>query len=208
MSRKVISIVAASAMASVLTVIVAANQSGQHDMPMGAMKNDMKKMTKAEKIANALSSAPAAISAKATIVDWPAKEGMTPEVLRPGTNGWTCLPDMPDVKGNAPMCLDEPWMTWVQAYLGKKPVQISKVGIGYMLAPGGEWGSNSDPYATMETKDNHWAQHGPHLMILVPDTRSLAGISTDSKNGGPYVMWAGTPYAHIMAPTTGPAMNH
>ena len=52
-----------------------------------------------------------------------------------------------------------------------------------------------------ETPDNHWSLHGPHMMILVPDTKALAGISTDPKNGGPYVMWAGTPYAHIMAPT-------
>ena len=26
------------------------------------------------------------------------------------------------------------------------------------------------------------------------------GISTDPNNGGPFVMWAGTPYAHIMVP--------
>ena len=28
------------------------------------------------------------------------------------------------------------------------------------------------------------------------------GLSTDPKNGGPWVMWKGTPYAHIMAPVT------
>jgi hypothetical protein len=25
-------------------------------------------------------------------------------------------------------------------------------------------------------------------------------LPTDSKNGGPWVMWAGTPYAHLMIP--------
>ena len=44
-------------------------------------------------------------------------------------------------------------------------------------------------------------------MILVPDLKSLAGISTDPKNGGPYVMYAGTPYAHIMAPITASSMS-
>ncbi len=37
-------------------------------------------------------------------------------------------------------------------------------------------------------------------MILVPDPAMLEGISTDPDNGGPYVMWKGTPYAHIMIP--------
>ena len=164
-------------------------------------------MTKAEKIANAIAAAPSSVSAKATILDWPAKEGMAPEVLRPGTNGWSCFPDFPETKGNDPMCLDESWVSLMQAYMAKKTPQITKVGIGYMLAPGGGWGSNSDPYAMTESPDNHWSHHAPHLMVAVPDTKSLVGISSDPANGGPYMMWAGTPYAHIMAPTAAGAMQ-
>jgi hypothetical protein len=37
-------------------------------------------------------------------------------------------------------------------------------------------------------------------MILVPDLKALQGMSTDPTGGGPYVMYSGTPYAHIMAP--------
>jgi hypothetical protein len=44
-------------------------------------------------------------------------------------------------------------------------------------------------------------------MIVVPDLKSLDGISTDPHNGGPYVMYKGTPYAHIMAPITAPMMG-
>ena len=44
-------------------------------------------------------------------------------------------------------------------------------------------------------------------MIVVPNLASLAGISTDPNNGGPYVMYAGTPYAHIMAPITASPMS-
>jgi hypothetical protein len=40
------------------------------------------------------------------------------------------------------------------------------------------------------------------MMIVVPDVKALDGISTDPSNGGPYVMYASTPYAHIMAPMT------
>src|SRR5438477_13061524 len=53
-------------------------------------------MTKAQKIANATTAAPASVSAKATILDWPANEGDPLVVLRAGSNGWSCLPDMPE----------------------------------------------------------------------------------------------------------------
>ena len=173
-----------------------------HTMPMprGPM-TAASAMTREQKIANAMSAAPASVSAKATILDWPAKEGDKPPVLRAGTNGWSCLPDMPETEGNDPMCLDASWMKWVEAYMSKTQPSISSVGIGYMVAPGGSYVSNSDPYAMKATGDNQWALHPPHIMILVPDLKSLEGISTDPNNGGPYVMFKGTPYAHIMPPT-------
>jgi hypothetical protein len=37
-------------------------------------------------------------------------------------------------------------------------------------------------------------------MIAVPDLKAVDGLPNDPDNGGPYVMWKGTPYAHIMAP--------
>jgi len=171
-----------------------------HGMPTTTPGMKMKTMTTAEKIANAMTAAPAAIAGKATILDWPAKEGDKPVVLRAGTNGWSCLPDMPDTEGNDPACLDQPWMQWVEAYMSKRAPSLSHVGVGYMIAPGGGWGSNTDPYAMKQSMDNHWGHHEPHLMIVVPDVKSLDGMSTDPNNGGPYVMYAGTPYAHIMAP--------
>jgi hypothetical protein len=167
---------------------------------MATTMTKMKMMTTSEKIANAMSAAPSSISGKATILDWPAKEGDKLPVLRMGSNGWSCLPDMPDTEGNDPACLDEPWMQWVDAYMSKKTPALTHVGVGYMTAPGGSWGSNTNPYAMQKTMDNHWGHHNPHLMILVPDVKSLEGMSTDPNDGGPYVMYAGTPYAHIMAP--------
>jgi hypothetical protein len=37
-------------------------------------------------------------------------------------------------------------------------------------------------------------------MIFVPDPKQLDSMSRDHTTGGPYVMWKGTPYAHIMMP--------
>jgi hypothetical protein len=190
-----------------VSVVAGGRQAGptkapamQHDMPMPAAGAKTSPMTKAQKITNAMAAAPQAVSAKATILDWPAKEGDQPPVLRAGTNGWTCFPDSPDTPGNDPMCLDAAWMKWIEAYLAHKPVAATNVGIGYMIAPGGGMMSNTDPYAMKMTPDNHWGYHPPHLMIAVPDLKALDGLPTDPDNGGPYVMWKGTPYAHIMAP--------
>jgi hypothetical protein len=174
-----------------------------HQMPMPS--NGM--MTKEQKIANAMTAAPAAVSGKATILDWPAKEGDQPAVLRAGSNGWSCLPDMPDSQGSDPMCVDQSWMQWIAAYMAHKAPQITSVGIGYMIAPGGGWGSNTDPYAMAAATGNQWHLAPPHLMVLVPDLKSLAGFSTDPHNGGPYVMYPGTPYAHIMAPISAAPMS-
>jgi len=195
--------------ASVIARQRTSNPTGGHTMPMAAdmmdkdsMKSGGMPMTKAQKLANARSAAPASISGKATIFDWPDKEGAMPPVLQAGSNGWNCFPDMPETKGNDPMCVDATWMKWIDAYLAHSSPRITSVGIGYMMASGGGWGSNSDPFAMSQTADNKWGHHNPHLMILVPDLKSLTGLSTDPDNGGPYVMFAGTPYAHVMAPTT------
>ena len=66
------------------------------------------------------------------------------------------------------------------------------------------WGdkgaSNTDPYATKKTADNQWVVSGPHIMLLPVDVKELDAYPTDWSKGGPWVMWKGTPYAHIMVP--------
>lgn len=152
------------------------------------------------KISNAVSSAIPSITENATIMDWPSEPGGELRVIREGTNGWTCLPDMPSTPGNDPMCLDDPWLTWADAWMNKQDVNISTMGFGYMLQENTAE-SNVDPYPEGPTEDNEWMPEGvPHVMIIVPDNEVLSGLSTDPNNGGPWVMWRGTPYVHIMVP--------
>jgi hypothetical protein len=149
-------------------------------------------------IANALSAAPASVAVGATV------KGHDGRVLRQGTSDWVCMPDMPAVPNDTPMCLDTPWRAFVDAWMNKRAPQVTQVGVGYMLQ-GDMPVSNTDPFATAPTPTNQWIQHGdPHVMVLIPDQRLLEGLSTDPKNGGPFVMWKGTPYAHIMLPGTPP----
>ncbi|MBT8039166.1 MAG: hypothetical protein KJN78_02885 [Gammaproteobacteria bacterium] len=147
-----------------------------------------------EKIARAMSAAPAAVSAKATIMD---TDGA---ILREGDNGWTCIPDtLPG--DHAPMCNDETWMQLMGAMMKQEPYQADRIGISYMMQgePEGAGVSNATPYHPDPKSADDYVETGPHLMIVVPK-HLLKGISDDPNVGGPYVMWGETPYAHIMIP--------
>lgn len=159
-----------------------------------------------EALRSALSAAPHSVTAEATIVGSmmpPSGEAEGKGVLREGSNGWVCMPDNPDVPGDSPACVDEPWRKFLEAFLdGEEPPELDGIGISYMLR--GDFPvSNRDPSATEPTPDNEWiADSGPHIMIVVPDPDMLEGLPT-SPGDGPWVMWGGTPYAHIMVPVPG-----
>ncbi len=148
----------------------------------------------AAELARAERAGPSSLSKNATIMDRDEK------VLRKGTNGWTCLPDNLNTPGTDPMCMNEPWLNFRDAVKNKTKPTYTQVGIAYMLQ-GDTPVSNTDPYAKAPKPGDDWVEGlGPHIMVLVPDVEALKNVSTNSKNGGPWVMWPDTPYAHLMIP--------
>ena len=151
----------------------------------------------AAKIASARSAAPAAISANATIAEMTPDGKMT--TLVKGTNGWLCLPDDPWSPGADPMCVDKVWQQWFAGYTTHKPPAVTQVGIAYMLA-GGADASNTDPFAEKPAAGQNWIMTPPHTMVVLPDPKLLDSYSATPSASTPYVMWKGTPYAHLMVP--------
>ena len=151
-------------------------------------------------IASAESAAPASIAHNAAIMSADASGAM--KTIRQGTNGWTCIPDDPHTPGPDPMCMDANALKWVQAMMAHKMPSDGTPGLMYMLE-GGTDASNTDPYASKPTASNDWVKTGPHLMI-VGSKAVLAGYPSGAKpdTSAPYVMWAGTPYAHLMVPVS------
>jgi len=149
-------------------------------------------------IASAMKAAPAAIAKSATVIDVGA-DGKA-RVVRAGTNGFTCMGDNPATPGPDPMCSDANAMEWVNAWIGHQPPPPGKVGFMYMLE-GGTDASNTDPFATQPTANNHWVKTGPHVMI-VGAKGLLSGYprSADPDTSVAYVMWPDTPYEHLMIP--------
>jgi len=150
------------------------------------------------KIQNAMSAAPQAIAKNATIVDHPAKEGGEMAVLRKGANDWTCMPDDPSTPSNDPMCLDKNAMDWAKAWKTHAEPKLNGAGLGYMLQGGGS-PSNTDPFATRPAEGKKWLQEPPHLMLFGVKL-DPAVYSSDANSGAPWIMWAGTPYEHLMVP--------
>ena len=149
-------------------------------------------------IRSAESAAPRAIARRAAVAALNPDGSM--RSLRAGTNGFTCMPDNPVTPGPDPMCMDAKAMDWAMAWISHRPPPADTVGLMYMLA-GGTDASNTDPYAEGPTSGNDWVRTGPHLMVV--GSPSLlrnypAGPTPDTSQ--PYVMWAGTPYAHLMIP--------
>jgi len=153
----------------------------------------------AQLIASAMAAAPRQLAQAATIVAMSDTGEM--RTLRAGTNGFTCMPDDPSTPGPDPMCADANAMEWLQAYLTHTAPPAGKIGFIYMLA-GGSDASNTDPYARRPAANHHWIKTGPHVMIVGADARFYDQYpkTADPDTSAPYVMWAGTPYEHLMAP--------
>jgi hypothetical protein len=185
--------------ASVASAQAAPTKVNQQGAAMSAdmAKAKVRKMSAAEMIRSATSAAPRTIGEHAAVMA-PDATGKMVEI-RAGTNGWTCMPDEPQTPGLDPMCLDKMGMQWVQGLMSHaaKPANAGP-GLIYMLQGGSDI-SATDPFAT---KTDHFVESPPHFMIMWPYDAKTSGFSTTPKKTGSWIMWAGTPYAHLMVNQT------
>jgi hypothetical protein len=152
---------------------------------------DLDESTRTE-IARALSAAPPDAAREATVAKVDS-QGKIVKVLRPGSNGFTCMPGDPKEIGQPATCEDQAAMQWFSDFLQHKPKPTNTVpGIIYMLA-GATQRSDSDPY----DKTSPPIKVGPHWMIMWPFDPKATGLPTNHKPTGAYIIWAGSPYAHL-----------
>jgi hypothetical protein len=148
--------------------------------------------SKETKIARAISAAPANIAKTAKVVDLDDKGNAI--VLREGSNGFTCYPGHPGEVGGQPYCANVAAVQWEQDFAAHKPKPTnSEPGIEYMLQGGTDW-SSSDPNANTGAP----IKEPPHWMIMWPVDSKTTGLAAQPKQTGTWIMWAGTPYSHLM----------
>jgi hypothetical protein len=136
--------------------------------------------TKDAKIKRALAAAPANVAARAKVLDVDETGKMT--VLRDGDNGFTCIPGHVGVIGDSPACMNAPALRWVLDFMAHKPKPTNtQPGILYQLAGGTDWSATD-----------------PGCLITWPFDPKSTGLPSSPKDTGVWIMWAGTPYAHLM----------
>ena len=160
--------------------------------------------SEAWQIAAYSSAAPAFIGDFATVID------ARGEVLREGSNGWTCLSLNPrslpengwkDAHDAMPGCGDAEGMKWMQAALSGAKPEIERDTFIWMLH--GDVGEDNTKMGVLNKADStpgEWIESGPHLMLMPKDPSTLEKFRADFTTGEPYVMMPGSDYAHLMIP--------
>lgn len=153
-----------------------------------------------QQIREALSAAPPAVAADASVVASDGKGHAT--VLRKGSNGWTCMMASGDPEP-LPVCYDANGMAWRKAIMAGRAPDPDKPGFSYMLQGGSAW-SNTDPNADKLPAGRKDHIHiPPHIMILSARVANASGLPSGQANPDthePFVMFGGTPYAIVIIP--------
>jgi len=153
----------------------------------------------------ALSAAPAAIAARATVASM--EGGGQLRVLRGGDNGWTCVPPNPGGAGAdpepEPACFDANGLAFMEAFGAGRYPDANKPGFSYMLQGGSAW-SNVDPAATkLPAGEKDYIHIPPHIMILDAKMANESGLPLHEEHPDtrqPFVMFGATPFAILIIP--------
>jgi hypothetical protein len=167
--------------------VYASSHSHSHD------DSDHKHYSNQEIMEIAMSAAPENVSGKATIM---ASDGA---ILKEGSNGWVCMPGTPPNENVNPMCVDPAWQNWLQAWVNQDDYdsESASFGVSYMLV-GDIPVDNNEPFNQDQSK-GVWVAEGPHLMLLLPESL-MKDLPRDPYAGGPYVMFEGSDFVHVMVP--------
>lgn len=158
---------------------------------------DVKSMSKEEQMKLAESAAPAHISKDATIMVFGA-DGKLMEAKK-GTNGFTCIPDIDEQDVPDPFCGDAAAMQWADDMMKKAAKPTNTVpGIAYMAKGGWHWEKDGKIIMDKNEPGAKRVKEPPHWMVFWPFDSKMSGLPSTPQKFGTYVMWDGTPFAHLM----------
>ena len=148
-----------------------------------------------EMIHSAVSAAHDSLSRDAATITLNSKGQV--EVVRQGTNGWSCLFDWPT--SGASLCVDKNGLEWLQAWVTHKIPPTRKIGFGFTVT-GGLGHCGTALFLDGPSKDHDRMHGGPHILVFgFRISRNPYPATNDSPTTS-CVMWPHTPYAHLMIP--------
>jgi hypothetical protein len=177
-----------------VALTIATSARAQMDHPVG--------MSHQQVVDAASAGGPASVSLNATIA-WIDSAGVVHQ-MRAGTNGFTCFIARPDPLAG-PVCADQNALGFFTAmFRGQpRPPAMSAPGVSYM-AQGGVHYEDAQGNVLMEHELSAHAagskrvREPPHWMLMWNANSAETGIPTRENASGTYIMFAGTPYAHLM----------
>lgn len=162
-----------------------------------AGKKNIRTMPQEEQMNMARSAAPDAISKDATIMVF-GPDGKLTEAKK-GTNGYTCIPDIDDQEKPDPFCGDKASMLWVADLIGgKEKPSNTEPGVAYMMRGGWHWEKDGKIIMNMNDPAAKRVEEPPHWMVFWPFKSADTRLPVKQGEFGTYIMWDGTPYAHLM----------
>lgn len=156
---------------------------------------DVKAMSEKDQTALALSAAPARISKDAGVMIYGADGKLTE--AKKGTNGFTCIPTVMNLPVPDPICMDAASNQWMTDVMNNAPKPSNTVpGIAYMARGGSHFEKNGK--VVMAGEGAKVVKEPPHWMVMWPFDPAASQLPTVPNPSGVYIMFEGSPYAHLM----------
>ena len=156
---------------------------------------EVKAMSVQEQTALALSAAPAHISKEAGVMVY-GTDGKLTETQK-SSNGFTCIPTVMNLPEPDPICMDAAAHQWMMDIMSNAPKPTNTApGIAYMARGGSHF--EKDAKVVMSGDGAKIVKEPPHWMIMWPFDAAATKLPTTPNPSGVYIMFEGTPYAHLM----------
>jgi hypothetical protein len=186
----------------VLSILVASTlmlpaitTAGDKPSKKGATIKEVKAMSEVEQTALALRAAPAHIANEAGIMIYGADGKLTE--TKKSSNGFTCIPTVMNLPDPDPMCMDAAVQQWMTDLMNNAPKPTNTVpGIAYMAVGGSHY--EKDGKVVMSGDGAKIVKEPPHWMVMWPFDAAATKLPTAPNPSGVYIMFDGSPYAHLM----------
>lgn len=162
----------------------------------GASVKAVKAMSEKEQTALALSAAPAHIAKEAGVMVFGADGTLTE--AKKSENGFTCVPTVLNLPDPDPMCMDGAAYQWLTDLMNHAPKPSNTVpGVAYMARGGSHFEKDKKVVTQMEAGAKV-VKEPPHWMMMWPFDPAATKLPTAPNPSGSYIMFDGSPYAHLM----------
>ena len=156
---------------------------------------EVKAMSEKEQTALAISGAPPHIAKEAGIMIYGADGKLTE--TKKSANGFTCIPSVMNLPDPDPMCMDTAVQQWLTDLMNNAPKPTNTVpGIAYMARGGSHF--EKDRKVVMSGDGAKIMKEPPHWMVMWPFDAAATKLPTAPNPSGVYIMFEGSPYAHLM----------